>query len=166
MSEEVSYYITCYNRPMSMSGTNNPNYKHGGYYIYKAERNSWRGMMMRCYSKNYRYYHRYGGRGIEVCERWRDPDVGFRNFLQDMGRRPAKHSLDRINNDGNYCPDNCRWATQKEQVCNSTKKTNAKVTAEQIAASGLKCATVWGRIKKGWSVEKALSTPLLRQKRG
>lgn len=63
-------------------------------------------------------YADYGGRGIKVCERWRG-EMGYANFLADMGRRPSnKHSIDRINNDGNYEPGNCRWATAKEQASN------------------------------------------------
>lgn len=72
---------------------------------------SWRGMIERCTSPDHIAYSRYGGRGITVCERWRD----FANFIADMGERPSNRSIDRINNDGNYEPGNCRWATQSEQ---------------------------------------------------
>lgn len=79
----------------------------------------WHGMHHRCYSKKCYYFHRYGGRGIAVCERWhkRNPK-GFDNFLEDMGFPKRGLSLDRIDNDGNYEPSNCRWATVAEQVAN------------------------------------------------
>src|SRR3990170_2164292 len=76
---------------------------------------SWAGMLSRCRNPNQPYYHRYGGRGITVCPRWHK----FENFLEDMGERPDGLSLDRINNDGNYEPDNCHWATRQEQNMNS-----------------------------------------------
>ena len=72
---------------------------------------SWRSMWARCRRANHHKFALYGGRGIAVCERWQD----FTNFLEDMGERPAGRTLDRIDGDGDYCPDNCRWATSLEQ---------------------------------------------------
>lgn len=83
---------------------------------------TWKGMLQRCYNPKSGSFKYYGGRGITVCERWEI----FENFLEDMGARPADRSLDRINNDGNYEPGNCRWATQKEQVSNQRRGPRAK----------------------------------------
>ena len=96
------------------------NFKHG-----LATRNSphplydsWAAMIARCSNPNNHDYQHYGGRGIRVCRRWRN----FTNFLSDMGERPKGLEIDRIDNDGNYCPSNCRWATRSQQMSNIRPK--------------------------------------------
>ncbi len=128
-----------------------------------AEYNAWRGMLSRCSNRNDAYYRDYGGRGICVCDRWTE---SFRNFVNDMGPRPsARHSIDRIDNDGDYESVNCRWATKKEQSRNTRRnrllsydgKTQCLAAwAEEI---GLGFTTIHARLKRGWTVEQALTRP-------
>lgn len=80
---------------------------------------SWCAMIQRCHNKNRDVYPLYGGRGIQVCDRWRD----YSNFLADMGERPEGATLDRIDNNGDYTPQNCRWADHKTQTRNSRAST-------------------------------------------
>lgn len=123
--------------------------------------NVWCGMRDRCLNPNNKDYSRYGGRGIAVCKRW----LIFENFLEDMGHPPAGHSIDRIDNDGNYEPENCRWATGKKQSRN--RRSNVLVTAfgetKTVAEWSLTCGverkTLQYRIRAGWDHEKAVSTP-------
>jgi hypothetical protein len=83
---------------------------------WEAEYNIWSGIITRCENKNHNSYPRWGGRGIKICKKWRN---SYEAFLSDMGRRPSpKHSIDRIDNDGDYKPGNCRWATASQQVNN------------------------------------------------
>jgi len=83
---------------------------------------TWANMIQRCTNPNRKDYKNYGARGIIVCDRWRSVKPrtsGFLAFVADMGERPPNKSLDRVNNDGNYEPSNCRWATRREQILNS-----------------------------------------------
>ena len=133
-----------------------------------AEYICWLRMKARCFDTKAKDYPRYGGRVITVCDRWR---TSYENFLSDMGRKPSKgHSLERINNAGNYDPVNCRWATRVEQARN--KRTNKPIvfngqslTAPEWAEiTGINARTIWNRIHIcKMSVEKALTTPSQRR---
>ena len=133
------------------------------------EYNSWRGMKNRCFNPNYQHYSHYGSRGITVCDRWKN---SFQNFLADMGSRPtAKHSLDRIDNDGDYCPGNCRWATKAEQENN--KRNNRLITigcvtlniAQWTKEMGFGETIIFMRLKSGWSEFDAVMTPVKQYKK-
>jgi hypothetical protein len=125
--------------------------------------NTWQSMLERCIRPSNFKYPRYGGRGITVCERW----LIFTNFLVDMGERPSGMTIDRINNDGNYEPGNCRWATPKQQARNTS--TNYMITyngekkslPEWAEIHGLPRLVIRGRLQLRWSIERAFMTPYL-----
>jgi hypothetical protein len=132
----------------------------------KLTHNSWEAMRRRCRDKNLSGYPDYGGRGIKVCARWDKPRAGFRNFLDDMGERPSpEHSIDRVDNDGDYEPGNCRWATIAEQSLN--RRNNRRVTIgdetlcslEWAQRYGMKLTTIHGRMRRGETFEQALKRP-------
>lgn len=96
-------------------------YIHGGHKNAMKEYSAWQHMKARCLNPNNHNYHHYGGRGIKVCERWIN---SFENFINDMGEMPQpknKYSLDRIDHDGDYTPENCKWSTQKDQLNNQRR---------------------------------------------
>lgn len=132
-----------------------------------AEFRSWQGMKQRCYNQNHHKYHYYGAKGIRVCDRW----LQFENFLEDMGRKPSsKHSIDRIDNDGDYEPDNCRWADYKTQ--NTNRSITAFLTHNGITLSksawarkkGMSKGCLDRRLRQGMTVAEALETPVLKRK--
>ncbi len=130
---------------------------------------TWSAMRRRCLDKSFISYPRYGGCGIKVCERWNL----FENFLADMGERPTSKTLDRINNDGNYEPSNCRWATPREQRANQRRKLTTAIThqgktqtmAEWARESVVTYRTFAKRLSAGWAVERALNEPSHATKR-
>lgn len=123
---------------------------------------SFREMHQRCNNPNSDKWKWYGGRGIKVCERWTE----FQNFLADMGERPDGMTLDRKNVDGDYTPENCRWATAMEQGANKRNNRVLFVAGESLHMAeaarrfGIKQATIWRRLKAGWTDEQAVS-PLI-----
>ena len=132
-----------------------------------SEYYAWVQLRRRCTSDTHKQYERYRGRGITFCDRWET----YENFLEDMGRKPtSKHSIDRIDNNGNYEPGNCRWATKKEQGRN--RSTNrflefngeSKSIAEWAEIYGLSYETLRSRINLGWTVEDAIETASMRKK--
>lgn len=126
------------------------------------EYRSWEHMLQRCYDPADKRYSVYGGRGIKVCEAWRD---SFRAFADDMGRAPAGYTLDRIDVDGDYAPENCRWATRKEQANNM--RTNRLVTMRGKTQTvrqwcdelGADSNLVYQRLFRGWGEKRAILEP-------
>lgn len=128
---------------------------------------SWQAMLSRCNDVRGKDYPRYGGRGITVCSSWSD----FRNFLEDMGDRPPKHSLDRIDNNLGYFKENCRWADPKTQSNN--RRSNKLMTvgccslqiSEWSKELSMPTKLIYARLNRGWSPEKTISTPVQTQQR-
>lgn len=116
-------------------------------------------MKTRCFNPNSQQYYNYGARGITVCKRW----LKFENFHADMGDKPDGMSLERINNDGNYEPGNCRWATAKEQQANTRLTVRVTINGETSSLSewcrryGLKFHRVWRRIEAGMDPIEAVT---------
>lgn len=129
------------------------------------EYRAWKHIRKRCYSVNCKDYKDYGGRGIRVCERWLE---SFQNFLNDMGNAPSKDlSIDRIDNDGDYEPNNCRWATTIEQAGNKRKSIIYQdiCLKEYCRQNNLNYGAIYQRIKKcNWSIKEAISTPIQKRK--
>lgn len=134
------------------------------------EYHTWSGIKARCYQSSNAAFKHYGARGIEVCDRWLN---SYENFLADMGRRPsAKHSIERRNNDGDYEPTNCRWATKVEQARNRRTVKSATINGETLTIPewaeryDVPSRLITQRIKiLGWDAEKAVTTPIRTRRR-
>lgn len=138
------------------------NTKHG--MTLSSEYTSWARMKDRCANKNANNYQRYGGRGIFVCDRWIN---SFENFIEDMGNKPGKEfSIDRIDNLAGYCPENCKWSDRIEQ-CNNRRSSSflmcngkTQTIAQWAKEMGYKASTIGMRLSYGWTIERAINTPL------
>jgi hypothetical protein len=140
--------------------------KHGmcGTRVYAA----WAGMRNRCENSRDQAYHNYGGRGIAVCQQWQT----FAAFLSDMGEPGPGQSLDRIDNDLGYSPENCRWADKATQGRN--RRTNHPITVDGVTRllcewaeiTGIARLTIYNRLRLGWTDEQAVKTPLIRNRKG
>lgn len=147
-----------------MNTTNKVNKKttHKLYWIHAS-------MLNRCYTSTATSYPRYGAKGIKVCKRWRGVN-GFENFIADMGERPTQyHQIDRIDSRGDYEPENCRWATAKENSMNrrSTRwveyNGKTKTISDWARKYGLKVRTLNRRLNTyKWSIDQALTTPVVK----
>lgn len=123
---------------------------------------TWKHMFSRCYDPSNEKWHRYGARGIKVCEEWKV----FTRFCEDMGDRPSSaHTIDRKNNDGDYCKSNCRWLDQKGQQNN--RSTNhviehngeRRTIAQWSDVCGISKYTISDRIQRGWDPIDAITKP-------
>lgn len=126
----------------------------------KRERQSYMQMRQRCLNPNNNRYARYGGRGIRICDRWLE---SFDNFYADMGPRPQGTSIERRDNDGDYEPNNCRWATPKEQSNNMSRnrylehKGKRQTLAQWCRELGLDKGTIRARLRRGWTMNEAFN---------
>jgi hypothetical protein len=136
--------------------------KHGHYEnnTPSPEYTSWTCMLSRCHYNKATNYANYGGRGILVCDSWRN---SFQAFFSDMGYRPSGMTIDRIDNDGPYSPDNCKWSTHSEQKRNTCRTRFLTLNGETMCVTDwaiklrINRNTVYGRLGRGWSDEKALT---------
>lgn len=123
----------------------------------------WSGMKDRCNNPRNIGYNLYGGRGIKVCEEWSQDFMAFYQWASENGYTD-KMTIDRIDANGNYCPENCRWETQKAQQNN--RRNNHVISfnggthtlTEWAEITGIKCSTIYARLKRGWTIERALTT--------
>ena len=150
------------------AGTRSGAYKHGQTKtrLFKI----WASMHERCERVRHAYYMNYGGRGIRVCDEWRE-FVPFREWALKAGYRDDL-SIDRIDVDGDYCPKNCRWATNKEQANNKRTNRIVEFNGEKMNITqwsdmlGINKTTLRERLNAGWSVEDALTRPVRKRTKG
>ena len=151
--------------PDSLSVYAQANLKHGGTLGGKEspEYCAWKAMRARCLNPRNKRFAQYGGRGIKVCDRWKD----FKNFLADMGLRPsARHSIDRIDNDRGYEPGNCRWALPHQQMTNRSMTRFVVVDGQSVPLAtlarqhGIPLNTLRFRVLAGWDIKRALTQPV------
>jgi len=138
--------------------------KNGRKKLWTRTYKAWMNAKRRCYDSRTKWFHLYGGRGIRVCDRWRD---SFENFLADMGECPQGLELDRYpDQSGNYEPGNCRWASKKQQGRNTRMNHLVTVNGETLTLTewaerlGATYYTLRDRLRRGWSLEKTVSTPI------
>ncbi len=157
----------CYSREVASKRF----YKHGQNRDQTREFQTWSRMISRCHNPKGKDHPDYGGRGITVCENWRGGN-GFINFFNDMGLRPSnKHSLDRIDNNKGYSKENCRWATTIEQATNKRNNVYYLINGKKLTVGAIErelnfnTGTIKGRLWRGWSIEDAISKPLMYKRK-
>lgn len=129
---------------------------------YTTEYRTWKGMISRCNDNKNKRWKDYGGRGIKVCQEWLN---SVDRFVEDMGKKPTGCQIDRINNDGNYEPSNCRWVTPKQNALNKRDTViinflgQSKPIEEWADKFNMKKSTLSNRLDRGWSIERAMTTP-------
>lgn len=146
----------CFHKEVSRLTT----YKHGLFHTNRRLLRCYHSMMFRCYNEKCPSYKDYGGRGVVVCDRWKE---SIHNFIEDMGNPPYDYmSLDRIDNNGNYEPPNCRWATRTEQSNNQrglrmiTYNNETMSVSQWARKTGIKVQTLFARLQRGISFENAI----------
>lgn len=144
-----------------LKGRNNPMFKHG---LTKTPLyQTWVNAKSRCFDVNAQAYKHYGGRGITVCDEWKNDFHAFHDWAMANGYKKGL-TLERIDNDKGYSPENCRWATVKEQSNNRRSNTYLEFRGEKRTISqwadflGMHQGTLYKRLKNGWSLERALTT--------
>ena len=131
-----------------------------------STRTAWQQMIARCYDPENHKYGGYGARGIRVCDRW----ICFRLFAEDVGNRPDGMTLNRIDNDGDYSPENCEWATYENQAQNRRDNSNLTFNGQTLCITewarrlGVSREALRNRIQRGWSVEDAICRPFRGKK--